>query len=185
MLNTKKTKEMIVDFRKKDNIISPLLIDHDEIEIVSEYKYLGTYIDNKLDWNTNTQKIVSKANQRTYLLRKLKSFSVRKDLIKPIISFSCLVWFYGLTSHNKMKLEKVMKTASKVIGLPVKQLEEIARKAVLSKLNHIIEDVTHPLHGHIEFNRSGRIRLPRIRTNRFRGSFLPNAMALYNEEFKR
>ena len=126
---------MIVDFRKKDNIISPLLIDHDEIEIVSEYKYLGTYIDKNMDWNTNTQKHFSKAKQRTYFLRNLKSFSVRKEtllfsyndsLIKPIISFSCLLWFYGLTSHNKMKLEKVMKTASKVIGLPVKQLKEIA-----------------------------------------------------------
>ena len=49
MMNTKKTKEMIVDFRKKDNTISPILIDHDEIEIVSEYKYLGTYIDKNMD----------------------------------------------------------------------------------------------------------------------------------------
>ena len=64
ILNTKKTKEMMVDFRKKDNITLPLVIDQDEIEVVSEYKYLGTYIDKDLSWNPNTQSIASKANQR-------------------------------------------------------------------------------------------------------------------------
>ena len=84
-----------------------------------------------------------------------------------------------------MKLTRVMKTASRVIGLPVKQLEEIAIAAVMDKLNHIIEDETHPLHEQLVFNRSGRFRLPKMRTNRFRRSFLPHAMTLYNQEFKR
>ena len=79
-----------------------------------------------------------------------------------------------------MKLMRVMKTATKVIGLTVKQLEEIAESAVIDKINHIIED---PLHKHIIFNKSGRVRLPKVRTNRFRGSFLIRAMTLYNERF--
>ena len=38
ILNIKKTKEMIVDFRKKDNVILPLAIDQYDIEMVSNYK---------------------------------------------------------------------------------------------------------------------------------------------------
>lgn len=193
ILNIKKTKEMIVDFRKKDNAILPLAIDQDDIEMVSNYKYLGTHIDKDFSWNTNTQTIVSKVNQRLYLLRKLKTFNIRREtllffydsIIKPIISFSCLVWFFGLTSQNKMKLMRVMKTASKAIGLPVKQLEEIAESAVIDKFNSIIGDETHPLRRHIFFNKSGRVRLPKVKTNRFRGSFLIRAMTLYNDRFRR
>ena len=110
-LNIKKTKEMIVHFRKKLNVILPLAVDPDEIEMVSNYKHLGTHIDKDFSRNTNAQTIVSRVNQRLYLLRKSKTFNIRKDtplffydsIIKPIIFFSCLVWFYCLTisKHNE------------------------------------------------------------------------------------
>ena len=53
-----------------------LLIGAGIIEIVTEHKYLGTDIDNRLNWNINTHKLCSKANQRIYFLRKLKLFNI-------------------------------------------------------------------------------------------------------------
>ena len=69
VLNTqkKKTKEMIFDFRKTSRSEqAPLYIDNEPIEQVSEYKYLGTIIDDKINWDANTRRIQSKGNQRLY-----------------------------------------------------------------------------------------------------------------------
>ena len=41
-LNVKKTKEMLIDFRKAPTVIPDLLTDGVKVERVTEYKYLGT-----------------------------------------------------------------------------------------------------------------------------------------------
>ena len=69
VLNVKKTNEMIFDFRRSAAVDESLVIHNHPIEQVSEYKYLGTVIDSKLNWNTNSQLFSSKANQRLYFLR--------------------------------------------------------------------------------------------------------------------
>lgn len=49
---------------------------HDKnVETVSAFKYLGTIIDRRLRWDTNTQDVVKKTHQRFFLLRKLNSSS--------------------------------------------------------------------------------------------------------------
>ena len=60
------------DFRRTRKEIEPVNINGIDIEIVTDHKYLGIYIDNHLNWNTNTQKLCSKANQRIYFLMKLE-----------------------------------------------------------------------------------------------------------------
>ena len=63
ILNTRKTKEMIFDFRKVGKREhEKIFIGGDAIEQVSEYKYLGTVIDDKLSWDENTKKLQSKGN---------------------------------------------------------------------------------------------------------------------------
>ena len=74
ILNTKKTKEMVIDFRHKKQELTPVNIDNCDIETVNEYKYLGTVIDDKLNWNSNTDKVYTKCQQRLFLLRRLRSF---------------------------------------------------------------------------------------------------------------
>ena len=41
-LNVKKTKEMLIDFRKAPTVIPDLFIDGVKVERVTKYKYLGT-----------------------------------------------------------------------------------------------------------------------------------------------
>ena len=53
ILNTGKTKEMLIDFRKSHNVIQPLVIQNEQVETVWQYKYLGTIIDDKLSWKPN------------------------------------------------------------------------------------------------------------------------------------
>ena len=53
-LNVKKTKEMLTEFRKAPNVIPDLFTDGVKVERVTEYKYLRTVLDNKLNFNKNT-----------------------------------------------------------------------------------------------------------------------------------
>ena len=77
-------------------IITAISIEGENIDQLSEYKYLGTIIDDKLNWDGNTSKLQSKGNQRMYFLRKLKSFNVRsqtltlfyQSVIQSVICFS-------------------------------------------------------------------------------------------------
>ncbi len=55
LLNFSKTKEMVIDFRvKEQSVIHPTLINGEQIQIVRNYKYLAIMLDNKLvgcmDW---------------------------------------------------------------------------------------------------------------------------------------
>ena len=60
VLNVHKTKEIIFDFRKIPNVTDPVEINNVPVEIVHEFKYLGTVVDDKLNWNLNTTKICKK-----------------------------------------------------------------------------------------------------------------------------
>ncbi|CDQ96776.1 unnamed protein product, partial [Oncorhynchus mykiss] len=50
-LNVTKTKEMIVDYRKRTTI----LINGDVVEQVESFKFLGVHITNKLEWSKHTK----------------------------------------------------------------------------------------------------------------------------------
>ena len=53
-LNVKKTKELLIDFRTNPTPVPELLIDGSVVERVTEYKYLGTILDHKLNFDANT-----------------------------------------------------------------------------------------------------------------------------------
>ena len=45
---------MLIDFKKAPTVIPDLFIDGVKVERVTEYSYLGTVLDNKLNFNKNT-----------------------------------------------------------------------------------------------------------------------------------
>ena len=75
-LNISKTKELVFDSRKEKGPFIPVTTDQQSIEVVSSIKYLGIVIDSKLSFNNNVVYVYKKAQQRLYLLRKLRSFGV-------------------------------------------------------------------------------------------------------------
>ena len=73
VLNTTKTKELIVDFRmKKTGHIQPLCISGNYVERVSDFRFLGIQIEEDLLWSANTSVTIKKAQQRLYFLRLLR-----------------------------------------------------------------------------------------------------------------
>ena len=62
-LNMTKTKELFINFRRAKVDMDLIISMGQPMEMVVNYKYLGTIIDNKLDWSSNIEACCKKANQ--------------------------------------------------------------------------------------------------------------------------
>ena len=93
------------------------------IETVNETKLLGTLITNNLSWKKNTDKIVKDANKRMSFLHKIAKFTRNKNDLKRIyilqvrskLEQSAVLWHSGITKECSHKLERVQKSALKLI----------------------------------------------------------------------
>ena len=81
LLNTTKTKELVVDYRRKKTVIQPLMIGGVCVERVSDFRFLGVNIMEDLTWGVNTTGLVKKAQQRLYFLRVLRRNNIPQKLL--------------------------------------------------------------------------------------------------------
>ena len=70
-LSVIRTKEMIVDYRKRRTEHTPILIHGSAVEQVESFKFLGVHITNKLSWSTHTKTVVKMARQHLFPHRRL------------------------------------------------------------------------------------------------------------------
>uniref|UniRef100_A0A3Q3FR50 Centrosomal protein 78 n=1 Tax=Labrus bergylta TaxID=56723 RepID=A0A3Q3FR50_9LABR len=82
ILNLDKTREMVINFRRKRTEPPPLCILGEDVSVVEEYKYLVVNIDDRLNWKANTQAVYKKGMSRLYFLRKLRSFNVCSKMLE-------------------------------------------------------------------------------------------------------
>ena len=166
---------MIVDFRrKKSSPPSPLVIDGRTVEIVQHFKFLGSTISSNLKWELNVVNIVKQAQQRLYFLRRLRSFD---------LTFSISVWFGSITQKETLRLNRVVKTASRIIGRDLPSLEILYQQRLLGRATLISQDTSHPAHDLFEpLPSSRRFRSIKTRTNRFSTSFFPLAVQALSKQ---
>ena len=140
-LNVSKTKEMVIDFRRNRTMLEPLVIDNTIVEQVNSFKFLGTFVNNDLTWDYNCKKILSKARQRMYFLRKLRYLNVNKTIliqfyravIESVLLNSIFVWYSRATVYYKCRLQSVVRTAESLIGTNLPSLESIYIKRMDKK----------------------------------------------------
>jgi hypothetical protein len=60
-LNMIKTKEMIVDYRKRRTKHAPILIEGIVVEQFESFKFLGIHITNKVTWSKHTKTVMKRA----------------------------------------------------------------------------------------------------------------------------
>lgn len=66
-MNISKTKDMIIDFRKnRASNQEATVLKGQIVECVDTYKYLGTVIDNKLNFEANCEAVCKKGRQRLF-----------------------------------------------------------------------------------------------------------------------
>ncbi|CAL9684750.1 unnamed protein product [Knipowitschia caucasica] len=193
LINAGKTKEMVVDFRRRHSAApAPVYIQGKGIERVDSYKYLGVHLNHKLDWTHNTDALFKKGQSRLYLLRRLRSFGAQGPLLKTFydsvvasaILYGVVCWNSSITERDRKKLDKVIRKSSSVLGCSLDTVQQVGDRRVLSKLTSMLDHDCHPLQdtlSALESSFSDRLIHPRCVKERFRRSFLPAAVRLYNK----
>ena len=197
VLNTGKTKEIVIDFRRnKGQDPDQILIKGDNVERVETHKYLGVIFDKKLTFSANTEAIMKRVTPRLYCLRKLRSFNVNSEIlssfyraaISSILLFGVVCWGGNVTDRDRSRLNKITRKAGHATGRRQSDFDEDYMKRLTTKAKKIDNDATHPLA--VEFSdrrieRSGRLRQPHHRTQRYRNSFIPQAVVALNNIHRR
>lgn len=115
-LNASKTKELIVDFRKRQQQpYTTLTISGSPVERVSSFKYLGINISENLTWTAHIQAQINKARQRLYHLRQLRKFRVSPAIlktfysgaIKSVLTQYISVWYGNSYSQDCKALQRL------------------------------------------------------------------------------
>ena len=122
-LNIAKTKYMVINFTKKFQFSTRLNLENVLLEEVQECRLLGLTITNQLSWQKNTQSIVKKANTRMIILQKLYDFNLPTEdmvniyilFIRSMLEYSCVVWHSSITEEESYSIERVQKTALRLI----------------------------------------------------------------------
>ena len=70
---------MIINFTNNYQFTTRLSLNDSNIEIVDHMKILGTTITNDLKWDRNSDELISKANKRMLLLKKVQSFGATRE----------------------------------------------------------------------------------------------------------
>ncbi len=104
-LNTLKSMEMIVDFRRNPPALPSLTIMNSSVTAVESFRYLGTTSSQDLKWDNHIESMVKKAQQRLYFLHQLRKINLPQELliqfytaiIESVLCTSITVWFSSAT----------------------------------------------------------------------------------------
>ncbi|KAL0151881.1 hypothetical protein M9458_052882 [Cirrhinus mrigala] len=139
-LNTLKTVEMFIDFRRNPPALPPLSIMDSTVAAVETFEFLGSIISRDLKWDTHIDSIAKKAQQRLYFLRQLRKFNLLQELLKQFYSAviesvpctSITVWF-GSATKSDTRLQRTVRTAERIIGAPLPTLQELYTSRVTKR----------------------------------------------------
>ena len=131
-----KTKEMIVDYRKKRTEHAPLLIDRAVVEQFESFMFLGVHITNKLTWSKHTKTVVKRAQQNLFALRRQKRFGMGPQILKRFYSYTiksmvaslpgCITAWYGnCSAFDRKALQRVVRTAQYITGAKLPAIQDL------------------------------------------------------------
>ncbi|TWW67512.1 RNA-directed DNA polymerase from mobile element jockey [Takifugu flavidus] len=192
-INAGKTKELVVDFRRRNNPLpAPVNIRGTDVDVVESYKYLGVHLNNNLDWTHNTDALVKKGNSRLFLLRRLRSFGVQGPLLRTFydsvvgsaIFYGIVCWSSSITDRDRKRMDRLVRRASSVLGCPLDSVEVVGNGRMMAKLSSMLNNTSHPLQDTLAAlgsSFSERLLHPRCVKERYRRSFLPAAVRLHNK----
>jgi len=90
---------------------------------VTDIKLVRVILDQSLSWQNNTDYICQKAIQNLWIIRRLKKIKINfwtlldvhcKE-VRSVLEHAVPVWHSGLTRKQTVQIEKVQKTAFKII----------------------------------------------------------------------
>ncbi len=166
-LNISKTKELVVDFRRRTS-------HHhrrdssgagQQLQVPWRKHHQGSHLDYS---HTVSSK---KGPQRLFFLRLLKKFGLSSKILKQF--YSCIVesiltgcitaWYGKCTALNRKAMKRIVQTAQHIVGGKLHSLQDIYTQWSVRKARKIIRDSCHPSDELFSLLPSGR-RYSSIRT---------------------
>ncbi|KAL6490166.1 hypothetical protein MHYP_G00005110 [Metynnis hypsauchen] len=191
LLNVSKTKELIVDCsRSQTRSYHPVRINGAAVERVNNFRYLGVHISQDLSWSCHVNTLAKKARQRLYFLRRLRDFRLPPKVlqnfysctIESILTGNSVAWFGNSTKRDRQSLQRVVRSAERIMRTSLPDLQTIYTKRCWSKAKEIVKDPSHPNYGLFALLPSGkRFRSLKSSTERMRLSFFPQAIRTLNQ----
>ena len=122
-INYKKTKLMLFNPGTARDFLPKFTVENKVIESVDETTLLGVVIRSDLSWSPNTNYITKRANKKLWCLKRLKRLGAnREDLldvyhkqIRSLLELSAPVWHCSLIGEDRLKIERVQKSAFSII----------------------------------------------------------------------
>ncbi len=123
LLNTKKCMSMDICFAR--NLPAPNIINLEDYALQQQQtvNLLGIFIQADLKWDTHVTKMISKANSRLYIFRRLKHhglphhdlLTVYQSIVWPVMEYATPVWAGGITQQQNESIERIQKRACRII----------------------------------------------------------------------
>ncbi len=163
------------------------------VTAVESFRFLGTTISKNLKRDNHIESIVKKAQQRLYFLRPLKKFNLPKELLiqfysaitESVLCTSITVWFSSATKSALRRLQRVIRTAKRIIGTTLPTLQWLYLSRVSKRAGKITPDPSHLAHSIFELLPSGRCyRALSTRMTRHRNTFFPKQSISWTLDIK-
>ena len=122
-LNFKKTSLAVFNPCKSFDFRPNFELAGNELDVVEEFKLLGTVISTDLKWASNSRNLVVKAMKRLWMLRRLKNLGASSEnlldvyikQIRCVLELAAPAWQGSITLVEKKDLERVQKCALAII----------------------------------------------------------------------
>ena len=101
-LNVSKTKELIVDYRKRKAEHAPIHMTKAVEERVENFKFLGVHITKDLSWSKHTNTVVERTQKRLFPIRR--GFGILKKCysctIESILTGCITAWYSNCSAFD-------------------------------------------------------------------------------------
>ena len=127
-LNVVKTQSLIIGsgpsirmIKNQPDAPPSFSIGDQDIEMITNTRYLGVQIDSKLNWGKHIDTIKTKANRALGLIKYSKKYlpsdilnKMYRGIVEPHLSYCCSVW--GCCSESKLDvLQKIQNRAARIV----------------------------------------------------------------------
>ncbi len=177
-LNTLKTVEMIVDFRKNPPALPPLTIMNSTVTAVESFRFLGTTISQDLKWDNHID-YWEKGPAETVFPPPAKDVQPATGAAErvllchhrdcPVFIYNCLVWFNYQNRHQKTTMD-----SQQDCWEDYRWPSELYTSRLRKRVKKITLDPSQPAHSLFELLPSDqRYRALSTKTARHKNSFHP------------
>ncbi|TWW57110.1 hypothetical protein D4764_08G0010970 [Takifugu flavidus] len=121
-INAGKTKELVVDFLRRNNPPpAPVNILGTDVDVVESYK-------------------------------RLRSFGVQGPLLRTFydsvvgsaIFYGIVCWSSSITDRDRKRMDRLVRRASSVLGCPLDSVEVVGNGRMMAKLSSMLNNTSHP-----------------------------------------